>query len=283
MKKNWLILLASLFLTACGAASIIPKGEIADAKPKVGDAVVAKWSSGSFYEGKIDKIDGTKMTVAWLDNSNPVVVDAIDVYPVPKTGAKPDAKVGDIVLAKSGGGNYWDGAEVTAIEGDVYKVKFVTATTVVNVPAEKIIKISSANIADFKEKAGTTGFLAEAQKARPTIPDSYTPKKGDKVLAEWSTNSWYPGTVDNISGSNIYIAWGGNFQPSAVKEDKIIPMPTAASKEMPAENQYLLIKTDSALYWQYAQTVSIKGAKVEAKLPTNQTKTVKAGEFVLLN
>jgi hypothetical protein len=283
MKKNLMILIASLFLTACGAAKMMPTGETADAKPKVGDAIVAKWSSGTFYEGKIDKIDGGKMTVAWNDNSNPVVVDAIDVYPIPKAGSKPDAKVGDIILAKSGSGNYWNGGEVTAIEGDVYKVKFVSATTSVNVPAEKIIKISAASVADFKEKAGTTGFLAEAQKARPTIPDGYTPKKGDKVLAEWSGNSWYPGTVDNISGSNIYIAWGGNFKPSAVAEEKIIPMPTAKDTQMPTESQFVLVKTDSALYWQYGQTVSVKGAKVEVKLPDNKTKTVKAGEFVLLN
>ncbi|MEP6900991.1 MAG: hypothetical protein ABJA66_04525 [Actinomycetota bacterium] len=283
MKKYWLILIASLFLTACGAAKMISNGDTSSGKPKVGDTVVAKWSGSSFYEGKIDKIDGSKITVSWFDNSNPIVIDSSDVYAIPAAGAKPDAKVGDIILAKTGNGNYWDGGEITGIEGDVYKVKFVTALNSVNVPAEKIIKISSAVIADFKDKAGATGFLKNAQATRPAAPADYKPKKGDRVLAEWSTNSWYSGSIDNISGSNIYIAWDDTSKPSAVNSSKVIPLPKTSSKEMPATSQFLLVKPDSGAYWQYAQTVSINGSNVEIKLPTNQTKTVKAGEFVLLN
>ena len=60
-------------------------------------------------------------------------------------------------------------------------------------------------------------------------------------------------------------------------------MPKANDKQMPTEKQFLLVKMSSSLYWQYAQTVSVSGGNVEAKLSTNQTKTFKSGEFVLLN
>ena len=295
MKKLLILTLSAFLFAGC---SMLAAKKAEENKPsettetkkdagkiQVGDTVVAKWSGGSFYEGKVEKMDGSKITVAWLDKSNPSNVDAIDVYAMPKSGEKSDVKVGDMVLAKtSSTGSYWNGAEVTSIDGDVYKVKPVSMTTSMNVASEKVIKISSAAAADFKDKAGATDFLKEAQKGKPTIPADYTPKKGDRVVAEWSTNSWYAGKIDNISGSNVYVAWDDNSKPSAVNAGKVMPLPTAAnSKEMPSANQFLLIKPDSGSKWQYAQTASINGASIEAKLPNNQTKTVKAGEFILLN
>jgi hypothetical protein len=88
--------------------------------------VVAKWAPGAFYEGKIDKIDGTKYTIAWLDKSNPTPVDSVDVYAIPRAGSKPDVKTGDLVLAKTGSGTMWNGAEISSVEGGVYKVKVTT-------------------------------------------------------------------------------------------------------------------------------------------------------------
>ena len=63
MTKIWFLILASLFLSACGMAKLIPSNGATEAKQKIGDMVVAKWAVGSFYEGKIDKIDGSKITV----------------------------------------------------------------------------------------------------------------------------------------------------------------------------------------------------------------------------
>lgn len=290
MKKLLLLICASLILSACGNLQTGNSaggntGTTAEAdKPKVGDIVVAKWAPGSFYEGKIDKIDNTKYTIAWLDKSNPSFVDSVDVYAMPRPGSKPDVKTGDVVLAKTGTGTIWNGAEVTGIDGDVYKVRVVTGAASSNVPGEMVIKISAAIAADFKDKAGATDFLKEAQKGKPTVPPDYKPKKGDKVLAEWTTNTWYSGTIDNVSGSNIYVAWDDNTKPSAVNSNRVIPLPTAASnKEMPKENQFLLIKPDSGSKWDYAQATSVNGASVEAKLSNGQTKTVKTGGFVLLN
>jgi len=120
MKKLLFIAVTAFALSGCGMISGEKSGgntgsynapAAESAKIKVGDTVVAKWSSGSFYEGKVEKIDGSKMTIAWLDKSNPSNVDAIDVYAVPAGGAKPDAKVGDMVLTKTTAtGSFWTGA-----------------------------------------------------------------------------------------------------------------------------------------------------------------------------
>lgn len=188
-----------------------------------------------------------------------------------------------MVLAKTSSGSYWNGAEVTSIEGDVYKVRVVTGSTSVNVGGEKIIKVPATAAADFKQAAGSTDFLAEAKKGKVTIPTDYKPKKGDEVLAEWSTGSWWAGKIDNISGSNIYVGWNDNSKPTAVNISKVLPIPTRADKAVPTEKQFLLVKPDSGSSWQYGQATAINGARVEVKLANNQSKTVTAGEFVLLN
>ena len=283
MKKNLLVISLSLLLSACGAGSLIPAGVAGSSKPKVGDTVVAKWSAGSYYEGKIEKNDGVKMTIAWEDKSQSTVIDASDIYTIPAAGTSPDVKQGDMVLAKTASGSYWNGAEVTGIEAGVYKVRVVTGSTAVNVAGEKIIKVPATVAADFKQAAGSTDFLIEAKKGKVTIPADYKPKKGDPVLAEWTIGSWWAGKIDNISGSNIYVAWNDNSKPSAVNISKVMPLPTSADKTMPTEKQFLIVKPDSGSSWQYGQALSINGSRVEVKLANNQTKTVTAGEFVLLN
>ena len=283
MKGYFLLIALSLFLSACGAGALIPAGAKSDAKPKVGDLVVAKWSAGSYYQGKIDKIDGARMTIGWEDKSQSTVVDATDIYTIPTAGTVPDVKQGDMVLAKTASGSYWNGAEVTGIDAGVYKVRVVTGTSSVNVAGEKIIKVPATAAADFKQAAGSTDFLIEAKKGKVTVPAAYKPKKGDSVLAEWTIGSWWAGKIDNISGSNIYVAWNDNSKPSAVNISKVVPMPTSSEKTMPTEKQFLLVKPDSGSSWQFAQASSINGSRVEVKLANNQTKTVTAGEFVLLN
>ncbi len=283
MKKNLLLITLSLFLSACGAGSLIEAGVASSSKPKVGDTVVAKWSAGSYYEGKVEKIDGMKMTIGWQDKSQSTVIDASDIYTIPTAGVTPDVKQGEMVLAKTSSGNYWNGAEITGIEAGVYKVRVVTGSTSVNVAGEKIIKVPATAAADFKQAAVSTDFLAEAKKGKVTIPADYKPKKGDPVLAEWTTGSWWEGAIDNISGSNIYVAWEGNFKPSAVNIGKILPKPTSNDKTMPVEKQFLIIKPDSGSTWVYGQATAINGSRVEVKLANNQSKTVTVGEFVVLN
>ena len=283
MKINLILITLSFFLSACGTANLIPAGVAGSSSPKVGDTVVAKWSAGSYYEGKIEKIDGAKMTIGWEDRSQSTVIDAADIYTIPAAGTVPDVKQGDMVLAKTASGNYWNGSELMGMDGGVYKVRVVTGSTSVNVAGEKIIKVPATAAADFKQAAGSTDFLIEAKKGKVTIPADYKPKKGDSVLAEWTAGNWWEGKIDNISGSNIYVAWEGNFKPSAVNIGKIIPIPTSNDKAMPVEKQFMIIKPDSGSAWQYGQATSINGSRVEVKLANNQTKTVTTGEFVLLN
>ncbi len=288
-----LIVIAIGFVLGCGmlgekteenpSKPEAPAAETKSSKPVTGDTVVAKWSQNSFYEGKVTEIDGSKITVAWEDGSSPSKVDDTDVFALPKSDSKPDVAVGDIVLAKTGSGSYWNGAEVTGIDGDAFEVKTVEKGDVSNVPGSKIIKVSDAIAANLKQKAGSTNFLADAQAKKPSAPSGFEAKKGDKVLAEWSTNSWWAGKVDKTAGSKTTVAWEDGSTPSAIDSTKVLPFPTSKDSKMPEADQYLLIKPASGTKWEYAQTVSVSDSGVEVKTVSGSTRTVKSGEFVLLN
>lgn len=250
-------------------------------KFNAGETVVAKWSQNSFFEGKIETVTDAKIKINWSDGSNASEVDVADVFPLPKAGEKPDVKVGDVVLAKVSSGNYWNGAEITKIEGDVYVVKVINGESS-NISSEKLIKVPAAVAANFKEEAKQADFLKAAQANKPAPPADYKPKAGDKVLGEWSTNSWYQAKVQKVGGSKATLVWEDGSKPSEVDLEKVLPMPDAKS-EMPKENQYLLVKPESGTKWYYAQTVSVKDGNVEVKSADGKTRTVKAGSFILLN
>jgi hypothetical protein len=288
-KKYYLLAVVLVFAFGCNFSSGTkteeskPPEEKEAAKFKVGDTVVAKWTGNSFYEGKIEKIENGKINVKWSDGSSATDIAESDVYTMPAEGSKPDVAVGDMVLAKVGSSSYWNGAEITKIEGDNYGVKTIENAKAAEVGANKIIKVSATTAASLKEKGGSTEFLKAAQAKKPEIPKNFKPKAGEKVLAEWTTNSWWSGKFQKTSGGKATIAWDDGSKPSEVGADKVMPLPKASNAKMPSENQYVIAKPASGSKWVYAQTVSIKDKSIEIKDSKGETRTVKAGEFVLLN
>lgn len=294
MKKT---LLLAMILLAFSGCKLLSGAEKTDSKPEekkevtettenkakfnVGDTVVAKWAQNSFYEGKIEKVDGSKITVKWSDGSNPSDIDMSDVFALPKSGETPDVKTGEMVLAKLNSGTYWNGAEVSSVEGEVIVVKNMLTGASANLSPEKIIKVTPAIAADLKDKAGATDFTTKAQAKKPAAPAGYKPKAGEKVLGEWTTNSWWQGKVEKISGDKATIAWEDGSKPSEISLSKVMPLPT--SSEMPEKDQYLLVKPESGTKWQYAQVTDVKDKNVEVKFADGKTRTLKANEFVKLN
>lgn len=291
MKKYLAILSLAVLLAGCNAGGGTEKFETKTDAPKteekskakfnVGDTVVAKWMQNSYYEGKVESVSDAKIKVKWLDGSNPTDVDLTEVFALPKAGEKPDVKSGDIVLAKIGTGSYWNGAEIESVDGEVYKVKADGGQSS-NVSAEKIIKIPADVAANFKQKSETNDFLKLAQAKKPSAPVGFKPKEGEKVLGEWAANSWYQAKVEKINGDKATLAWEDGTKPSEISLSKVLPMP-AGKSEMPKDGQYLLVKPESGSKWIYAQTVSVKDGNIEIKLADGKTRTIKTGEFVLLN
>lgn len=279
----------AIFLPACGGGTsetksnkAEPLGNVAE-KINVGDRVIAKWSKNSFYEGTAESLTDTKVKVKWDDGSSPSDIDKSDVFSMPKAGAKPNVAVGEMVLAKISSGSYWNGAEITKIEGDVYTVKNIDGGQTTNLSAEKIVKVPAVVIADLKEKSESNDFLKAAQSKKPTMPTDFNPKNGEQVLAEWSTNSWWQGKVQKVSGDKATIAWEDGSKPSDVDMSKVMPYPKNGDAKIPEANQYMLVKPEAGSKWIYAQAVSITGSAIEIKDQNGKTRTVKPGEFVPLD
>jgi hypothetical protein len=280
------IALLSVCVGACNknagnAASASGSEKAAEVKPPaVGDLVVAHWAGNTWSEGKVDKIDGSRATIVWSDNSAPNDVDLVDIYRTPQAGAQSTARAGDYVLTKRSTGTNWEGAQVTMVSPGVITVKYVSDLEEANLPPEKVIGATPAAAADMKSLASRTDFLHKAQARTPQAPAGYQPKTGEHVLGPWTSTSWYGGKVKSISGDKALIEWEGP-KPDEAALEKIVPYPAAENSATPSVGDYLLIKPTSGS-WDYAQVTGVNTSEIEAKDADGKTRQVRRGEFVVL-
>lgn len=62
-----------------------------------------------------------------------------------------------------------------------------------------------------------------------------------------------------------------------------MPNPNAKERKMPSNGQFLLVKPESGSKWAYARTEDVIDGRVKIKLSGGEDRTVKPGDFVLLN
>lgn len=295
--KRFLILTFSVALFAgCGAIAGTKKSErtgtekssgsekapaVTEARPPaVGEQVVARWAGNSWYEGRLESLDGERARVAWRDDLTPSEVDMIDVYTIPKAGAQPNVKAGDYVLAKRSSGTDWVGAQVMQALPGVITVKYNSDFDQGNLPPEKVIVITPAVAAGMKTEAARTEFVVKAQALRPQAPAEYRPRVGERVLGAWTTHAWYGGRVKSINGNKATVVWEGP-KPDEASLENLVPYPTAENSPVPSEGDYVLVKPSSGS-WDYAQVARVIGSVIEVRGPDGKSRTVKAGEFVII-
>ncbi len=285
MKKLSLFLaLVSLLTAACSGGSktsttTADAEKSTTAKPAVGDTAVFKFSRQGYVEGKVQSIDGTRYKVMY--GQSPQTVDAVDVYTLPKAGAKAEVSPGDIVVAHQRDA-YWPGAEVKSVNGDVIEVQVISNGDSLNVPPEKLIKINSAAAAEFKTYAQEVAFLKSAKTGRPHPPAAYKPKAGQRVVAEWTDHTWYIGNIVSASPSKATVKWPASFPQSQLTFDKVLPYPAPAAS--PKQNDFVIVKQDSENQsFAYARVTSVNGGTVDVKLADGKTRTVKQGDFYVVN
>ncbi|MCB1023537.1 MAG: DUF4537 domain-containing protein [Acidobacteria bacterium] len=259
--------------------------DAAAATPKKGDKVVALWSAKSYYDGVIEEIgsDNSKMTIKWDDGSSLTEVESSNVFPRPKDDAKPKVEVGDIVLAKEQDSTRWDGAKISAVNGSDFVVKLLAGGSEKTLKGNEIIKLPASNAEVLKDSEASNEFLEKAHAKNPTPPENYKPRKGDMVLALWSTNSWWSGKVEAVKDDKITVAWEDGSSPSDIDINKVMPLPNASNTKLPEKEQYVLAKPESGTKWEYAQAVSVEDNAVTVKDANNKERKLKAGEVVPLN
>ena len=286
MKRILVIIALAVFAAACSfvkeSSKTGEKSETAEIKkPVAGDTIVGRWAGTSFYEAKVQSITGSKATVTWSDDNKTGEVDLSEAYLMPASGSKANVKVGDFVLAKTTSSGYsWDAAEVTKVDDGVIVVKETSNGNSSNVAPDKIIKVSPVLAADFKNEANENEFLKKAQTGRPRAPQGYEVKSGHRVVGEWTTNGWYAGHVQSVSGDMVKVAWEDGSKASDLAREKVVPHPEIASYAVPVINDYVLVKPNGTGRWSYAQVTSVSGSSVEVKMADGGKRTLKPGEWV---
>ncbi|HEY0429803.1 MAG TPA: hypothetical protein VGC76_18615 [Pyrinomonadaceae bacterium] len=267
-----------LFLTGCGAATKLTGGS-ADTKPQIGDTVVFKVGPINYSEGKVEKIDGGKYEIRSADNI--AKADTADVYALPKAGAKADVKAGDFVIAFTRE-IYWVGGEVTNVSGDLVEIEQASGGKL-NVAPDKILKVSSAAIADIKQNVEQKAFEDLGKTKKPLLPKAWKPKKGDKVAAQWSFGNWYAAIVKNVNANNIDIDWQNGWSDGTVGTDKVAPMPTA-SDSAPKIGDYVILKpTSDTQEWRFATVTTVNGQDAEVKTADGKTQKLRVGDFISMS
>ena len=284
MKKLCLVIVILGGLTGCsftksGGGEAVSASDTSKKQLAVGDTAVFKFSRQGYVEGKVQSIDGTRYKL--LYGQSPQTADAVDVYALPQAGARIDLKAGDIVVAHRREA-YWPGAEVKSVNGDVIEVQTIAEGDTLNVSPEKVIKINSAAAAEFKQYAQEVGFLKAAKNGRPHPPAGYKPQAGERVVAEWTDKTWYIGDVVTASSSKAKIKWPASFPESQLTLEKVLPYPAPGAA--PKANDFLIVKQDSEKQaFAYGQVTSVNGNSVEVKLADGKTRTVKQGDFYVVN
>jgi hypothetical protein len=107
--------LALFFLLAAATAAA------AQEKAKAGDVVWAEWKPNAWFHGKIAKVDGKDLYIAF-DDGDKATVDASKIA-LDRAPKKDLVKVETRVLAKFKKGGFYPG-KITKIDGDHYDIKF---------------------------------------------------------------------------------------------------------------------------------------------------------------
>ncbi len=247
-----------------------------DGKPKVGDTVVFKSSAILYSEGKVEKLEGGKYEIR--SGNNIVKTDAADVYPLPAAGTKSDVKAGDIVIAFSRE-VHWSGGEVKNITAEIVEIEPVSGQKL-NVPHDKMIKISPAAIADIKQNMEKRGFDDAGKTKKPVLPKDWKPKRGEKVAAQWSFGTWHVAIVKNVNANDIDLDWQNGWSDGSVAKDKVAPYPGAANA-MPKVNDYVIVKpVNETAEWRFATVVAVSGQEAEVKFGDGKTQKLRNTDLI---
>jgi hypothetical protein len=241
-----------LFVVALGAL-VFSCRPAAGQAPKAGDTVWAQWRPNAWYHGKAAKAADVGLHIDFDDGDKadvPVSLVALDRAP-----KKRDVQVGTRTLALWTDGRYYPGTvtEITA-KGE-YQIQFDDGATL------------AVALADLRPLAVTTA-------------PARTAKAGDKVLAQWRPNAWYPGKVGKTTGLGLHVDFDDGDQAD-------LPAPLVAidrapkKKDVQVGTRVLGLWTNGTFY--PATVTEIKDGTYHVQFDDGDESSVGLDDLRLLN
>ena len=128
-----------------------------------------------------------------------------------------------------------------------------------------------------------------AAPTQPTTPAKaeFKPKVGDRVLAEWGSETFEEATIKSIEGDRATVVFGDNSENTVKLPDEVMPIPASAIKVAPGDyvmGQYPYQKA----MWIGGRVNSVSGATVNMKFSNTDAdadvpadKVVKAPDYMI--
>jgi hypothetical protein len=156
----------------------------------IGEHVLVCWHDLYWYPGVILAVDGDQFHVIF-DNGNQVVVSTDSLRAV-------TVGVGDRVLCRWKGGPAYYPGEITRRDGEVIHVSYDDGDE-----ETTLLRLARLERDDWFPPGALAGV-----------------KEGDRVLACWYDQNWYPGVIVSVSGKRIHVLYDDGDQ-AMVTPDRV--------------------------------------------------------------
>lgn len=203
MLRNRTIALISILALLLGSLSLIGCSSDDAVAFEVGDPVAAEWDDGYLYLAEVTAVDGTEITVTYLDDDTSGTLEATQVFMVEEK----EWEVDDRVLAVWSIARFYSGT-VSAVEGSDYMVTWDDSSEPSLVTPDMIIAYVDAYADEPMEDDAddSTSSDEESDVQAADLVGTWT-NSGANEFAELVLEDGGTGTATDIDGTTVDATW----------------------------------------------------------------------------
>ncbi|MBN2359256.1 MAG: hypothetical protein JXR83_07360 [Deltaproteobacteria bacterium] len=242
-----------------------------------GDRVVARWHEG-FWEATVLDVNQKLVTVAW--DTPPPEQSYIARQWIVRRDAHPQlAAKGHWLLCQTG--ESWELCHVEFADADAINVIVIADGASRTFCRDEVLAIPGA-LEPWVAKNGARAIeqLALERKFAHAVPITAGQQisEGDIVIARWSDDNWWSGTVKAVHGNLVSIAWTDGSEDDDIPAVFVAPMPRQRAAFAPGDLAFCTYSGSSQ--WWPARIVRHHGAEVDVTFLDETRATLVASDCV---
>jgi hypothetical protein len=247
-----------------------------------GDRVVVEFAQADFFEGIATHAAKARVHVEVPDGGGSREVDAVNVYPVAKSGFGRTARAGDFAICEVRP-HAWDGCRVEGSQPDGIRVVLEDGVSAVVSPQGLLrpTSVTELNVRQSFEAASRRKvFLEGVQRAgRPRGPKGWVPKPGDNVLVR-SAGAYLGGRVRKVKKEQVFVVVDGEgSDPRPFARDEVAPQPPVVFT--PSSASYACVRPAAgARAWPSVRIEGVSEGKVIVSDEHGARRTVETRDLV---
>jgi len=242
-----------------------------------GDRVVAHWHEG-FWEATVLDVNDKLVTVAW-DTPPPEQSYLARNWIVRQDAHPKQVAIGHWLLCQTG--ESWELCHVETADADAINVTVISDGASRTFRRDEVLAIPEAMQAWVaKNGARAIEQLALERKFAHAVPITAGQQvsEGDIVIARWSDDNWWSGTVKAVHGNMIGIGWTDGSEDDAIPAVYVAPMPRQRMTYAPGDLAFCTYSGSSQ--WWPARITRHQGAEVDVTFLDETRATLVASDCV---